>query len=216
MRAYECRWNFPHCVGALDGKHILVQKPKKSGSLFFNYKHFHSITLLALVDANYRFLYVDVGGEGLMSDGGLWQHSKLRKRIEKDRLGIPSADNLPQPETKFPYMIVGDDAFPLDMHLMKPFHRRDLTHSQRIFNYRLSQARRCSENVFGILASRFCLFQRDIDAQPQNAIKIVLAGVCLHNFIREKCVNMYIPPGAVDSEDANNRIVPGEWRQVVH
>ena len=135
---YECRWNFPHCVGALDGKHIRVLKPKRSQSLFFNYKHFHSITLLALVDANYRFLYVDVGGESRMSDGGLWQHSKLRKRIGKDRLGIPSADNLPQSETKFPYVIVGDDAFLLDMHLMKPFNRRDLTHSQRIFNYRLS------------------------------------------------------------------------------
>ena len=74
---------------ALDRKHIRVQKPKKSGSLFFffNYKHYHSITLLALVDANYRFLYVDVGGEGQMSDGGLWQHSKLRKKIEKSRPG---------------------------------------------------------------------------------------------------------------------------------
>ena len=96
---------------------------------------------------------------------------------------------------------------------MKPFNRRDLTHSQRIFKYRLSRARRCSENAFGILASRFRLFRRDIDAQPQNAIKFVLAGVCLHNFPREKCGNMNIPPGAVDSEDANNRIVPGE---VVH
>ena len=186
-RAYECRWNFPHCVGALDISGCKSQRG--AGRFFSNYKHFNSITLLALVDAKYRFLYEDVGGEGRMSDSGQWQHSKLRQRIEKDRLGIPSADNLPQSETKFPYVIVGDATFPLDMHLMKPFNRRDLTHSQRIFNYRLSGARRCSEKVFGILDSRFRLFQRDIDAQPENAIKFVLVGVCLHNFLREKCTS---------------------------
>ena len=171
---------------------------------------------MALVDANYRFVYADVGGEGRQSDGGLWQQSKLRKRIEKESVGVPSADKLPGSEKTFPYVIVGDDAFPLGDHLMKPFSRRDLTHPQRVFNYRLSRPRRCSENAFGILASRFRLFLLDINTQPENAIKFVLAGLVLHNFLRERCGNMYIPPGAVDSEDANNQVVPGDRRRVVH
>ncbi|XP_074028730.1 uncharacterized protein [Leptinotarsa decemlineata] len=34
------KWNFPLCLGAIDGKHIRVKCPPNSGTIFYNYKHF--------------------------------------------------------------------------------------------------------------------------------------------------------------------------------
>ena len=60
-KEYEKHWNFPNCVGAIDGKHVTIQCPGRGGSLYFKYKKFHSIVLLAVVNARYEFLIVDMG-----------------------------------------------------------------------------------------------------------------------------------------------------------
>ncbi|KAL1276997.1 hypothetical protein QQF64_023670 [Cirrhinus molitorella] len=57
---FYARWNFPNCLGAIDGKHVLLQAPANLGSLFFNYKSIYSLVLLDVVNANYLFRVVDV------------------------------------------------------------------------------------------------------------------------------------------------------------
>lgn len=69
-REFEIKWQFPHCLGAIDGKHIKIQSPINIGSEFYNYKHNFSIILLAVADSDYNFLFADVGTHGRMSDGG--------------------------------------------------------------------------------------------------------------------------------------------------
>ena len=70
--AFENRWQYPHCLGAIAGKHIVMQPMPAAGSHFYNYKHTHSIILLAVAGPNYECIYADVGTNGRASDGGVW------------------------------------------------------------------------------------------------------------------------------------------------
>jgi hypothetical protein len=62
----------PNCTGATDEKHVRIKMPSDSGSLFYNYKHFFSILLLALVDGNYCFILVDVEAVKKSSDSNVF------------------------------------------------------------------------------------------------------------------------------------------------
>ena len=109
--------------------------------------------------------------------------------------------------------LLQDDAFPLKINLMKPYAYRGLTLERRIFNYRLSRARRISENAFGILSNRFRVFLTPMQLSVENAEKVVLASCALHNFLRESSPVQYTPPGSFDSEDLETgHIQEGSWR----
>lgn len=204
------RWNFPHCCGALDGKHIAITKPRKSGSVYFNYKGFFSIVILALVDADYKFLWVNVGSNGSSSDCGIYNRSNLEPALRNETLGLPDQCPLPNDDQDTPYFIVGDDAFPLRTYIMKPFSGRYLSRTERIFNYRLSRARRVVENAFGILANRFRCLLTTLHTTPDNTISIVSAALTLHNLMRDRYPNMQ--NADLDAEDNNHQVIPGAWR----
>ena len=122
----------------MDGKHVLIKPPPNSGSFYFNYKHSFNI----VVDANNKFLYVDVGCNGRVSDGGVFRNSSLSTALEGNSLNAPPPEPLSGESVPLHYTILADDAFPLKEYIQKPYSQVGLTPDKRIFNYRLSRARR--------------------------------------------------------------------------
>ena len=203
----------PTVWGLLTGN-VLIRPPPDSGSYYFNYKGSHSIVLLAICDANSEFIYVDIGTNGRVSDGGVWDNCTLNTRLASQTAGLPGDRMVIGSETTLPYVFVADKAFPLRRHIMKPFPHTNQTRRERIFSYRLSRARRTIENAFGILANRFRVFMSPIPLSPSKIDTIVLACTSLHNFLRRDHVTHYTPEGCLDVEDLSvGHIIPGSWRQ---
>ncbi len=198
-------WNVLKCLGVMDGKHIAIKCPKGGGSLYFNYKKFHSIVLMALVDADYKFIWIDEGANGSASDAQIFNSSELRECIESGDIGLLADVPLPNDDRPTPFFIIGEDTFPLCAWLMKPFSRRNMEMDECIFNYRLSCAHRISENAFGIMANRWrCLRNH----KSRILESIVSACCCLHNL----CRLWYPGNPPLDRDNANHEIIPGEWR----
>lgn len=214
---FEDLWNLPHVLGALDGKHIRIQCPNKTGSLYHNYKGFFSVVLLAVCDARYCFTMYDLRQYGSNNDSGVLAKSSMGMSLTSESNDL----SLPEPETlddcafnPLPYYFVGDEIFPLRTWLMRPFPGK-LSEDQRIFNYRLSRARRIIENTFGILVSRWRIFSVPINATIENVISYVRGAMVLHNYLRMTDNLTYVPKGYVDSETADGSIRAGDWRNLV-
>jgi hypothetical protein len=214
------RDNFPHAVGAIDGKHVVMISPAGSGSDYYNYKKTFSIVLLALVNSKYQFMFADIGSQGRISDGGVLQNSVLWKKICDGELNLPEPSPLPGSRVGVPYVFLGDGAFALSTHVMKPFPgEHEYGSLKRNFNDRLSRSRVIVENSFGILSSRFRVFRKPIALQPEKVTLITMACISLHNFLINSNASrqVYNPPGTMDTYDDNGLLIQqGTWRQEVN
>nr|XP_037272473.1 uncharacterized protein LOC119164398 [Rhipicephalus microplus] len=165
---------------------------------------------MAVVDSSSKFVLVDIGAEGRQSDGGVFKNTKFGKALTEGQLDIPSLGQLPGTTKVAPYAFVGDEAFQLRRDFMRPFPARLLEDERRVFNYRLSRARRCAENAFGITAARWRILLRTIQLLPKNVDYVVKAACILHNFL---AVLNEESDQILDQEDRFGNVVPGRWRQ---
>jgi hypothetical protein len=127
---FNIRWNFPNCVGSIDGKHTRIKCPPNFGSQYCKHKQYNSIVLQAVVDANLKFVTVDVGTFVKQSDGGGFRYSALYQGSETRSLKLPEGTVVPNSEITLPHVFVGDEAYLLTTYLMKPYSRRTLDESK--------------------------------------------------------------------------------------
>ncbi|XP_061516009.1 putative nuclease HARBI1 [Anopheles gambiae] len=211
---FERRWNFPHAIGAIDGKHVRIRKPNHGGSEYFNYKGFNSIVLMDVVDANYNFLCADAGGKGGISDGGIFKNTRLYQKFENKQLNIPEPKPLRVPYAiDVPYFILGDQAFAFTDYCIRPFPGTHASGSiERVFNYRHSRGRTVAENALGHISNRFWIYQTPIQLQPEKATEVVLTTIYLHNFLCKRSSRTLYAPATAFDRVVDGRLVAGDWR----
>lgn len=176
-------WNFPNVIGAIDGKHVRIICPKNTGSMFFNYKKYFSVVLQAVVDANYQFIAIDVGGYGKQSDGGTFQASNFYKMLLTKDIEIPSPTYLPGTTVKTPYVFLGDDAYPLLTFLIKPYNGKNLSFEEECYNDRHSRARKTVECAFGLIYAKWRLLSKAIETKNLDTTDNIIKCICLLNNI---------------------------------
>lgn len=133
------------------------------------------------------FTAIDIGAEGRRSDGGVFAQSEIGQRLNNKTLNLPPPSSIVRGGPKLPYVAVADEAFGLSEHMMRPYPRSDGPgRDEKVFDYRLSRARRTVECAFGILSGRWRIFKKLICADTSTVIKIVQATTCLHNWLIQK------------------------------
>lgn len=178
---------FSTCVGSIDGKHVVIHAPSHSGSEYYNYKGTFSIVLMAVCDADYCIIYSNIGCQERISDGGVFRHTALFEKLENGTLNLPEPETLPMKKKHIPYVFLGDNAFPLKINMMVPYSGcYDRNSSERIFNYRLSRARRVIENVFGIMSAVFRVLRKPILLNPERATLTCNRVLCFITQLLEK------------------------------
>lgn len=172
---------------------------------------------MAICDHEYKFSLIDVGSYGYMSDSGIFSDSMLSEGLFNGLLHMPDElYRIPNSNIQTPLYLVGDNAFPFSTKLMKPYSGNFLGEGKRIFNYRISRARRIIENTFGIMSSRWRILYTNISTHPQRVDNIVMAIICLHNFLmtvnnnEKKNNRRYCPRSYIDQEMDNGRITLGK------
>lgn len=156
---------------------------------------------------------MDIGAYGSEGDANIFANSDFGKALFNESLEFP--ENAVVGNEKVPFFFIGDDAFPLSRRILKPYGgKTKLSDEEIIFNYRLSRARRCVENAFGILCSKWLCLKRTLFCKPDRAQKIAAACCLLHNYMLAT-TNTYCPSYYADQLNEDGTLVEGEWRSRV-
>ncbi|KIH68354.1 hypothetical protein ANCDUO_01311 [Ancylostoma duodenale] len=133
-RKTQVRYNYPRAIGFLDGKHVAIKKPVRSRSVYFNYKKFHSIILLACCDCDYNIIAFDVEAPGRVGDAGVFRNSDVKRWMEDNEDRFPPTRDLGQ-VGPVQYHFLVDSGFGQNYRMVRPFaNQGDGIESRMRFN----------------------------------------------------------------------------------
>jgi hypothetical protein len=180
QNAFKDLCGLPGVVGAIDGTHIAIRKPRHGPADYYYFKSGgYSLNCQAVVDSEKRFLDLFVGMPGSTNDCRVLRRSSLYHRAQQNVL----FDVGHVMEGFSPYLL-GDSAYPVLPWLMTPHKNvRNLTVTETLFNQRLRRGRCVVENAFGILKQTF----RELLVKSELTVTflpdVIVCCAILHNLL---------------------------------
>ena len=170
---------FDGCVGAIDGLAIRIRCPRFAANptSYYNRKHYYSMNLQAVCDADLVIRYYSLKTAGATHDSLAWDVSDLHMQMKTGKL--PKG-----------YWIVGDDAYPNTEYLSTPYSGRNISSRKSNYNFFCSKMRCAIERCFGVFVVRWQIFQRAILQEPDEATEIVACCIRLHNICMQARANV--------------------------
>uniref|UniRef100_A0A8R1E7N7 DDE Tnp4 domain-containing protein n=1 Tax=Caenorhabditis japonica TaxID=281687 RepID=A0A8R1E7N7_CAEJA len=188
--------NIP-CFGLLDGKHWRCQHPPRTGSLNFNYKGFFSFNSLFVTDAEHRIIYIQMSELGVNSDAQMFRSGPLDTLLQKAS-EVAGVRKVPGSDTVMPSFILADNGFGLSKFVMTPYRENQLKSTKDIkYNEKISSVRVKVENLFGILVSKFQVFNRELRLDPKRSRALIISCCVIHNI----SIGAPSPPVVSDDEE---------------
>ncbi|CAF2774815.1 unnamed protein product [Rotaria sp. Silwood2] len=179
IQGFFTKFDYPSCLGSLDGTHIQIKPPLGAEPDYYNYKKYHSVIMLATVNSDLLFTYINVGAPGRCNDSSVYSRCTLYDVV---RNSIYNNYYIIENNVKICAHLIADSAFGLHSTLLKPYSERpNMPKEECLFNYRLSRARSTVERAFGTMKNRFRCIHKKMDYDINNSIKIIKAIAIMHN-----------------------------------
>lgn len=196
---YFDKWNFPNCLGGIDGKLLNVQRTVVQNN--FKKKLTLQFMMQIVADADNKIISSHLYYSGNSSAGASFIQSPLYSLMESYDPEIPEPISLPltTDDIQVPYVFLGNEEFPLLPHLMRPYtDAKHISDEERIFNYRLNRALHCVEKTLTMMLSKWRLLSETLDEEETNPIKILKTICLLHNLLMEREINVSYVNGGVE------------------
>lgn len=158
------KWSFPNCIGCIETL------------------EFSPVILHMIIDANYKFIAIDVGDyDNQLGDAksilSLASYNDFLDRI------IKTASNITNASTNNK-VFVGSDAYPLKFHLLRPYSKRTFRNDEMLLNQKIGEVRECVDHTLGLLGNKWKWLLRAADIKSIDKSIIMMRCVCLlHNIV---------------------------------
>ncbi|KAJ8965380.1 hypothetical protein NQ317_015679, partial [Molorchus minor] len=171
---------FPGTIGAIDGTHVAILKPRLEEHNFINRKGFHSLNVQIICDHKMLIRNINANFGGSTHDSFIWRNSQIQDYL--NHLHEQGERNM---------WLIGDSGYPLQPYLLVPIANAVEESPEHRYNMAHIAARNCIERCIGVLKTRFrCILkERTARYSPDFVAKLVTVCGALHNM----CIIQNVP-----------------------